>query len=458
MAQTWDVLSPGFNPSANLNAATQGMQTVTNLFERARKMRIEDEKAQQAQELHQLSVQSKQLSLQRDAQLFEAEKLKLQREVKLAEDDEKRRRRLDELAMTAEDDFEAFNSDVQKLLEPATFYGQELPFDGRRNMNAVMRLQQRLDALQHKYKPVLESGLPEANQLQNRLFSAAESLNPLATQISEYTTKAFVDFNDELNASFNVNDTPVDSRRKMLEVRKKFGHLALRDPKLFKQISDDFLGQIQELEKTTAEKEAAQIKLAASMAETQAKIDAEEKIAKNALSPGQKAQDEEFAKRYVEFKSSGAADAEKLQGQLDFALEKLERSDTLTGALIGNTPDFILQATNPEAVDVREAVQEVVQRNLRLILGAQFTAKEGEMLINRAYNPRLPEETNVRRVKALLKQMKKSLDAMVSMGAYFDQYGTLRGYQGSTDLRAMVMTETEDDSEGDEAGDILNDL
>ena len=71
-----------------------------------------------------------------------------------------------------------------------------------------------------------------------------------------------------------------------------------------------------------------------------------------------------------------------------------------------------------------------MQRNLRLILGAQFTEKEGQRLIARAYNPSLSEQENAKRVRNLIKQMQSAAEAKASAARYFEENGTLAGWKG----------------------------
>lgn len=150
------------------------------------------------------------------------------------------------------------------------------------------------------------------------------------------------------------------------------------------------------------------------------------------LTPGQEAMDKAYAKNVVGFEAGGEyADTEKMMAQLDEVYQALGDPDkNLTGPIIGNTPNAILNIANPEAVDAKEAVEEVVQRNLKAILGAQFTEKEGERLISRAYNPALDEATNRRRVGRLIAQMKTAYAAKKSAADYLKNNGTLRGWGG----------------------------
>lgn len=163
---------------------------------------------------------------------------------------------------------------------------------------------------------------------------------------------------------------------------------------------------------------------------------AEEAAARTAkegtFTPAQKAVDSNFATEYVDWAVKGArADSQKSRRQLAEALTSLEKKKTVTGPLVGSVPDWASAWVNPEAIATREAVEEVVQRNLRLVLGAQFTEKEGERLIARAFNPRLQEDENARRVGRLLRQIEEAAEAKEEAARYYEANGTLRGWQGS---------------------------
>jgi hypothetical protein len=150
------------------------------------------------------------------------------------------------------------------------------------------------------------------------------------------------------------------------------------------------------------------------------------------LTAGDLQRDKDFAKSWTEFSARGGfADAAKQLGQLQEVLARLQSGEDLTGPFTGflmsNAPP-LAAAYQQGAVSAKEAVEEVVQRNLRLILGAQFTEKEGERLIARAYNPSLKEEENARRLQRLIQQMLSAASATQQAGQYFDQFGTLKGY------------------------------
>ena len=143
------------------------------------------------------------------------------------------------------------------------------------------------------------------------------------------------------------------------------------------------------------------------------------------LTEGEKALDKKFADEMTEF---NLPDINKGLEQLNEASDALSNSDTLTGPIVSLMPKFISDRLNPKSAEVREAVEEVVQRNLRLVLGSQFTEKEGERLISRAFNPALDESENKKRVERLIKSIGDAAQEKINMRTYFSRNGTLKGY------------------------------
>jgi hypothetical protein len=147
--------------------------------------------------------------------------------------------------------------------------------------------------------------------------------------------------------------------------------------------------------------------------------------------PGQKKVDENFAQEYVDFVASGGyADVQKNVGQLKEVINTLETKGGITGPGVGYIPEFLQPLTSPDAVAAREAVEEVVQRNLRLVLGAQFTQKEGERLISRSFNPKLGPKENSKRITRLIGQIEAAAEAKADAARYFEENGTLAGWTG----------------------------
>jgi hypothetical protein len=156
-----------------------------------------------------------------------------------------------------------------------------------------------------------------------------------------------------------------------------------------------------------------------------------EQIQQARQTAGGTAMDQAFAKDYPAFMQGGAQDATKQLAQLQDVTRQLSTPGaSLTGPVLGRVPDAVKSFTNPNAIAMRERVEEVVQRSLRAILGAQFTENEGTRLIARAYNQSQPEAENAIRVGRLFTQLNQSLQQKMAAAQYFEKNGTLQGWQG----------------------------
>jgi hypothetical protein len=157
-------------------------------------------------------------------------------------------------------------------------------------------------------------------------------------------------------------------------------------------------------------------------------------IVKKSLTPLQAKVEEKSAQDLVDFTVGGGfSDVQKGLTQLENAKQMLQQQPEgkITGKKVGIQDDTgILKYTNPVAQDTKEQVQEIAQRNLRLILGPQFTAKEGEALINRVYNPALPQSVNVKRLELLQEQMSSAAKTKQEAVEYYNTNGTLKGFTG----------------------------
>jgi hypothetical protein len=157
-------------------------------------------------------------------------------------------------------------------------------------------------------------------------------------------------------------------------------------------------------------------------------------LLKKSLSPLETKVEEKSAQDLVDFTIGGGfSDVQKGLSQLEIAKQTLmqQPEGRITGKLVGAQDDTgLLKYTNPAAQDTKEQVQEIAQRNLRLILGPQFTAKEGEALINRVYNPALPQSVNVKRLELLQEQMTSAAKTKQEAVDYYNTNGTLKGFKG----------------------------
>ena len=124
-----------------------------------------------------------------------------------------------------------------------------------------------------------------------------------------------------------------------------------------------------------------------------------------------------------------AADANALIQNLEEVSKMLKSSEDITGGMIGILPTSVRERIYPDSIAAQERVESVVQRGLKETLGAQFTEKEGERLIKRAYNPNLSEAENSKRVDRLLATMKIAIQRKNEAVEYYYRNGnTLSGF------------------------------
>ena len=162
-----------------------------------------------------------------------------------------------------------------------------------------------------------------------------------------------------------------------------------------------------------------------------------DKNGKPQLSEAEKKFDQEAAKDLNDWMMGGFADVQKGLTQLQGVISQLTDDSGLTGPKFALIPRGALSVSHPEALQALETVEEVVQRNLRLILGAQFTEKEGERLIKRAYNIELKPSQNRQRLERLVEQMRLAAKAKNDAAEYLRANRTLAGWRGVMPSPAM---------------------
>lgn len=140
--------------------------------------------------------------------------------------------------------------------------------------------------------------------------------------------------------------------------------------------------------------------------------------------------DKAYAKDYLAFIQGGAAEAAKHIGELKRSKTILDNTDWVSGPAIGIVPKIVRDIFLPKSSSTQEDVESTVQSSLKEILGHQFTAREGEDLLARVYNPRFEEHINARRVQKVLDRIERAYAEKVKAAKYFERNGTLEGYKG----------------------------
>ena len=148
------------------------------------------------------------------------------------------------------------------------------------------------------------------------------------------------------------------------------------------------------------------------------------------LTPIEKKIDENFAKEAVEYSSGGKAQIEANIINLDDKIKILEKGElNVSGPFIGNIPEGAQSILNPPALSFIGDIRDIVFQSLREKLGAQFTEREGDRLVAAAFDQRLPEAANIKRLKRLQGVIKNAAKSKEDMIAYANQNNTLKGYE-----------------------------
>lgn len=163
------------------------------------------------------------------------------------------------------------------------------------------------------------------------------------------------------------------------------------------------------------------------------------------LSPAQKKIDEENAKKITGFKPVLAeVNIKKLREAINLLNQGAEYDSDgnflkddkeLTGNFVSFLPDTLRNIFDKEGFALQQAVESVIQMDLRQTLGAQFTEKEGRMFLDRGFNPKMSDKANVEKLKTLLGQIEGTMDEYDQLHNYFynvapKQFGGMNTFQG----------------------------
>lgn len=178
------------------------------------------------------------------------------------------------------------------------------------------------------------------------------------------------------------------------------------------------------------------------------------------FTPGEKALDQAFAKDYAEYiKSGGAAKVEKSLKNLSVAENLFKQGKGASTGLISKTfaafaPDAAQNILTPDVAKARDNIKDTVNQSLRAILGAQFTEKEGERLMQNTFNPSLGPKENLRRLDVLKQSILETARAQQGAIEHFKKNRTLRGYEGpmpgattATELTDSLLNKIESSSQ-----------
>jgi hypothetical protein len=119
-------------------------------------------------------------------------------------------------------------------------------------------------------------------------------------------------------------------------------------------------------------------------------------------------------------------------GKIDDVIGTLKEQN-VTGKFTGLIPRVIRAFINPDSVAIEDDIRSIIFQSLRETLGAQFTQKEGERLVEASFNILLSEETNIKRLERLKSTILKMAEAKEKAAKYFiANDGDMTGYEFQT--------------------------
>ena len=147
------------------------------------------------------------------------------------------------------------------------------------------------------------------------------------------------------------------------------------------------------------------------------------------LSTAQKRVDEEFGKIIADYVLKGAPQVKSNLKNLEEKIQILETGElNVSGPAIGVLGDAAMGAFAPDAASFISDIRDIVFQSLREKLGAQFTEREGNRLVNAAFNQYLDESRNVARLQRLYDTIDQAARAKEAAFQYFKENNTISGY------------------------------
>ena len=108
---------------------------------------------------------------------------------------------------------------------------------------------------------------------------------------------------------------------------------------------------------------------------------------------------------------------------LEEALNTLKSNENISGLAQGVTQyfggDAALKLIYPDTANTKARIESVVQESLKVILGGQFSEKEGENILKRAFDPAASPQENAKRLQVILNKIKLGFEAKK---AYFEAF------------------------------------
>lgn len=155
------------------------------------------------------------------------------------------------------------------------------------------------------------------------------------------------------------------------------------------------------------------------------------------ITPGQKEQDTNFAQAWQTYSNTGGAErTQNAIATVDDIINQLKSGKIQTGgvggafALEGGEPSWIGKAMNSPVLVARTRISNAILPQAKALFGARVTNFDAQSLINsQGLDPMAPTDTNIQKLEMLKSSLLSGQKDLQNSGQYFQQHGTLSGYQ-----------------------------
>lgn len=161
------------------------------------------------------------------------------------------------------------------------------------------------------------------------------------------------------------------------------------------------------------------------------------KAEKPVTSKAYEAVDRDYAKQYNDWTTTGRASYLKNRQLLEDAKNSLSNlSGGEKSSVSGKGTSFFGKITgdfsrSEKSLQLENDVKQAAQSSLKAILGGTYTAGEGESVMNKAYDVRLPPEQNIKKIQRALDELDERAKAEEKKAKHFEKWKTLEGWESS---------------------------
>ena len=107
---------------------------------------------------------------------------------------------------------------------------------------------------------------------------------------------------------------------------------------------------------------------------------------------------------------------------------------------MGGYDDTFMAIYGSDLADIQDRIRGIAYKTLRDTLGAQFTEREGQRLVDTYFNPNLDASTNIKRLTMFRDRIKEMQESKKLFLDYIDANGTIRGFHKSLGDRKSALT------------------